>query len=107
VPPERLQRFFIREGNTFRVSKHIRDAVVFAVQNLIADPPFSRLDLVRCRNLLIYLLIIADYRLAEGETGIEAIRHIRQSLEQETPAVLVTGDKAPHARWSVPSRQYP
>ena len=55
VPPERLQRFFIREGNAFRVSKHIRDAVVFAVQNLIADPPFSRLDLVSCRNLLIYL----------------------------------------------------
>jgi two-component system CheB/CheR fusion protein len=55
VPPERLQQFFMREGNAFRVSKHIRDTVVFAVQNLIADAPFSRLDLVSCRNLLIYL----------------------------------------------------
>ena len=42
-------------------------------------------------------LIIADYRLAEGETGIEAIRHIRQALEQETPAVLVTGDTLPES----------
>jgi two-component system CheB/CheR fusion protein len=55
VSPERLQRFFKREGNSFRVSKHIRDSVVFAVQNLIADPPFSKLDLVSCRNVLIYL----------------------------------------------------
>ena len=55
VSPERLQRFFRHDGNSYRVSKHIRDAVVFAVQNLVMDPPFSRLDLVSCRNLLIYL----------------------------------------------------
>jgi two-component system CheB/CheR fusion protein len=41
VPPERLQRFFTREGSAFRVSNYIRDAVVFAVQNLIAEPPFE------------------------------------------------------------------
>ena len=55
VSPERLQRFFRHDGNSYRVSKHIRDSVVFAVQNLVMDPPFSRLDLVSCRNLLIYL----------------------------------------------------
>ncbi len=55
VSEERLQRFFTREGHAFRVSKQIRDAVVFAVQNLIMDPPFSKLDVVSCRNLLIYL----------------------------------------------------
>jgi two-component system CheB/CheR fusion protein len=65
VAPERLQRFFTREGNAFRVSKSIRDAVVFAVQNLIADPPFSKLDLVSCRNLLIYLEPEAQKKIIE------------------------------------------
>jgi two-component system CheB/CheR fusion protein len=55
VSQERLQRFFKREGGMYRVNKPIRDAVVFAVQNLISDPPFFKLDLVSCRNLLIYL----------------------------------------------------
>lgn len=55
VSPERLRRFFTKEDNSYRVKKQLREAVVFAVQNLIDDPPFSRLDLVSCRNLLIYL----------------------------------------------------
>ena len=65
VSPERLQRFFTREGNAFQVSKPIRDAVVFAVQNLIAEPPFSKLDLVSCRNLLIYLEPEAQKKIIE------------------------------------------
>lgn len=52
---ERLQRFFTLDGSMYQVKKSIRDMVVFAVQNLIMDPPFSRLDLISCRNLLIYL----------------------------------------------------
>jgi two-component system, chemotaxis family, CheB/CheR fusion protein len=52
---ERLQRFFTQNGSMYQVKKSIRDMVVFAVQNLIMDPPFSRLDLISCRNLLIYL----------------------------------------------------
>ncbi len=55
VSPERLDRFFIKEDNTYRIKKQIRDMVVFADQNIIKDPPFSRLDLVSCRNLLIYM----------------------------------------------------
>jgi two-component system CheB/CheR fusion protein len=55
VSPQRLQRFFTQHANGYHVSKALRDAVVFAVQNLIGDPPFSKLDLVSCRNLLIYL----------------------------------------------------
>jgi two-component system, chemotaxis family, CheB/CheR fusion protein len=55
VRPERLQRYFLREGQDFRVNQRIRDTVVFAVHNLIKDPPFSNLDLISCRNLLIYL----------------------------------------------------
>ncbi|MDO9079166.1 MAG: CheR family methyltransferase, partial [Desulfuromonadales bacterium] len=55
VAPERLQRFFIAEGNGYRVSKEIREMVTFATQNLIMDPPFTKLHLLLCRNLLIYL----------------------------------------------------
>ena len=55
MPAERLGRFFIKEGGAYRVKKPIRDMVVFAAQNLISDPPFSKLDLVSCRNVLIYM----------------------------------------------------
>jgi two-component system, chemotaxis family, CheB/CheR fusion protein len=55
VDPERLQRFFTLEDDAYQVKKSIRDRVVFAPQNLIKDPPFTKLDLLCCRNLLIYL----------------------------------------------------
>ena len=55
VSPERLRRFFTKEEGGYRVGKSIRDMCVFARQNVAADPPFSRLDLISCRNLLIYL----------------------------------------------------
>jgi two-component system CheB/CheR fusion protein len=55
VSPERLRRFFIKEEAGYRVKKEIREMVVFAVQSVIKDPPFTRLDLLSCRNLLIYL----------------------------------------------------
>jgi len=55
VEPERLSRFFVRKDQSYQVSESIRKLVVFAVQNLITDPPFSRVDIISCRNLLIYL----------------------------------------------------
>lgn len=55
VSPERLRRFFVEEEGGYRIVKSLREMVVFARQNLISDPPFSRLDLISCRNLLIYL----------------------------------------------------
>ncbi|MBL1263094.1 chemotaxis protein CheB [Methylomicrobium sp. RS1] len=55
VTPERLRRFFLKEDNGYRVKKEIREMIVFAVQNVIKDPPFTKLDLLCCRNLLIYL----------------------------------------------------
>lgn len=55
VSPERLSRFFIKEERGYRVSKEIREMVTFATQNLIMDPPFTKLDILICRNLLIYL----------------------------------------------------
>jgi two-component system, chemotaxis family, CheB/CheR fusion protein len=55
VPPEYLERFFKREDSSFRINKEIRDRIVFSLQNVISDPPFSKIDLLSCRNLLIYL----------------------------------------------------
>jgi two-component system CheB/CheR fusion protein len=55
VSPERLRRFFVKKGQNYHVAKEVRELILFSVHNLINDPPFSRLDLVSCRNLLIYL----------------------------------------------------
>jgi len=74
VSPARLARFFIREPAGYRVVPDLRGLVVFTVQDVLSDPPFSRLDLVSCRNLLIYLrpdaqkriLLLFHFALREG-----------------------------------------
>ena len=55
VSPERLQRFFVPVDDGYRIAKSIREMCVFARQNICSDPPFSKLDLISCRNVLIYL----------------------------------------------------
>lgn len=61
VSPQRMQRFFVSDGPDFRAKKELRDIVLFARHNLLQDAPFSQLDLVTCRNLLIYLRRDAQY----------------------------------------------
>ena len=76
VSPERLARFFVAEDHNYRILPELRAMVVFTVQNVLADPPFSRLDFVSCRNLLIYLGVeaqakaIAAFHFALREGGI-------------------------------------
>jgi two-component system CheB/CheR fusion protein len=55
LSPERLARWFVRDGDTYCVVKELREMCIFSQQNVIKDAPFSKLDLVSCRNLLIYL----------------------------------------------------
>src|SRR5207244_10086443 len=55
VEPERLERYFTADAETFTVSKEVRDLCVFSAHSVIRAPPFSRIDLISCRNLLIYL----------------------------------------------------
>src|SRR5215470_12586242 len=55
VSEDRLRRFFIREGEGYRVRQELRDVVLFALHDLLKDPPFSHVDLISCRNVLIYL----------------------------------------------------
>ncbi len=63
VSPERLERFFIRQNGDYRIAKDVRDLCLFARQDVTRDPPFSRLDLISCRNLLIYLDDVAQRRV--------------------------------------------
>ena len=65
VSEERLQHFFTREGNHYRINRVVRNTVVFAHHSLLTDPPFSRLDLISCRNLLMYLEQDAQKRVLE------------------------------------------
>ena len=55
VSDERLRRFFLADGSQYRIRQEIRDRIVFAAHNLLKDPPFSRVDLISCRNMLIYV----------------------------------------------------
>jgi chemotaxis methyl-accepting protein methylase len=63
VTAERLRRWFLQEDGHYRVKKDIRDLVIFAPHDLLTDPPFTKLDLLSCRNLLIYLESRAQRRL--------------------------------------------
>ena len=76
MTPERLARFFVKDGDGYRVTPALRDAVVFTVQDLLVDVPFSRIDLISCRNLLIYLQpevqekVLSLFHFALREEGI-------------------------------------
>lgn len=89
VPPERLRRFFTAEEGHYRVGKELRESVVFASQNLIGDPPFSKLDMISCRNLLIYLdasiqkRVISLFHFALNEGGYLFLGP-SESIGQET-----------------------
>ncbi|MBV9702620.1 MAG: PAS domain-containing protein [Methylobacteriaceae bacterium] len=65
VSEERLRRFFVREGEQYRVKQEVRDVVLFALHDFLKDPPFSRVDFISCRNVLIYL----DRELQEQVCG--------------------------------------
>lgn len=65
VSPERLRRFFNKEGTMYRIRREIRETVMFAVHNFLKDPPFSHMDMISCRNVMIYLNQIAQERVIE------------------------------------------
>jgi two-component system, chemotaxis family, CheB/CheR fusion protein len=93
VSPARLARFFTKEDHSYRIVPELRGLVVFTVQDVLADPPFSRLDLVSCRNLLIYLrpeaqekvLLLFDFALRESGVlflgGAETVAKLTDRFE--------------------------
>ena len=86
ITPERLRRFFTKDpepNGGYKVKKNIRDMVVFAVQNVIKDPPFTRLNLLSCRNLMIYL---------EPELQNRLIRTFHYALKPNGVLLLSTSE---------------
>jgi two-component system, chemotaxis family, CheB/CheR fusion protein len=80
VTPQRLARFFIKEDSGYRVAPDLRASVTFTVQDVLTDPPFSRLDLISCRNLMIYLS-------SEAQAKVIALFH----FALRTGGILVLG----------------
>lgn len=76
MSPERIKRFFSKNEDNFQISKSIRDTCIFAPHNVLKDPPFSRIDLISCRNLFIYLdnpaqkRVLETFHFAMNSTGI-------------------------------------
>jgi two-component system CheB/CheR fusion protein len=97
VSPERLRQFFIREGDQYRIKKELRELVLFAPHNVLRDPPFSRIDLISCRNLLIYLncemqeRILAIFHFALSSDGFLFLGTSESA--EITPALYATLDK--------------
>ena len=87
VSPERLRRFFVQDEHGYRVGKEIREMVIFAPQNVIMDPPFTKLDLLICRNLLIYL-----------DAGAAEETPAALSLQPESRRHPVSGQRRDHRR---------
>ena len=90
---ERLRRFFTREGDHYRVTRELRDIVLFARHSLLKDPPFSRVDLISCRNVLIYLdrevqqpgLRHLPFRVATGRLPFSRIVRKRRQPSRSVP----------------------
>ncbi|NDY95733.1 chemotaxis protein CheR [Wenzhouxiangella sp. C33] len=72
LTPERIERFFTRSGHSYTVSNELRQCIVFARHNLLTDPPFTRMDLVSCRNALIYF---------KREAQSQAVRRLQYALK--------------------------
>ncbi len=85
VSPPRLRRYFSKEGDRYRIHKAIRESVLFAVHNVLRDPPFSRLDLISCRNLLIYL---------DAEAQKAMLETFRFALRDDGTLLLGTSESA-------------
>ena len=98
VSPERIRRFFAKAEGGYRINKNIREMCIFAQHNLLSDPPFSRMDLICCRNLLIYfepvlqvrVISLFNYALRSGgylvlgtSEGISAARNLFKIEDRE------------------------
>ena len=108
VSPERLRKFFKRESGGWRVKKSLREKVVFANQNVLTDPPFSRLNMISCRNLLIYLdhqhqtRLIETFHFALQEDGYLLLGTSENTTTRER--IFRTIDNKAHLYQRLPGR---
>jgi len=116
VSPERLARYFVMEDGGYRINKETRDRIVFAPHNIGRDPPFTNIDILSCRNLLIYLepdlqeqvLSLFDYALVPGGLlllgGFESVGGLNTAFEPIDKEARLFAHCATHTRktWSLP-----
>lgn len=114
VPAATLERYFIRRGGSYRVRQDLREMITFASHNLLRDPPFSGLDLVSCRNLLIYLdryiqlQVLQRFRFALNDGGFlflgsaESADNAPELFERVAHASRIYQARIIHGRPSVP-----
>ncbi len=101
VSLERLNRFFIKKRDGYHISKHVREMVIFSVHNMISNPPFYKLDLLSCRNLLIYFntklqnRIISNFQFALEPGGFMFLG------SSETPGELSNYFSTYDAKWKI------
>lgn len=105
---ERLQRYFIKENEGYRVRKELRELIVFANHNILRDPPFSKLDIIICRNLLIYLNrnlqndVIDLFHCVLNPNGI-LILGPSETIEREALFNKISADYCIYKRLNVPA----
>lgn len=66
IPTEYLEKYFVQEGDSYRIRRSVRDQIIFFEHNLAADPPLTRMNLVTCRNILIYLKPVVQKKALSG-----------------------------------------
>lgn len=110
VSPERLERFFVQEDDTYRINKETRERIVFAPHNVTRDPPFTHINLLSCRNLLIYLepelqqqvLNVFEYALESGGLLLlgssESLGAVHSSFELLDKRAKLFAHRALHPR---------
>jgi two-component system CheB/CheR fusion protein len=113
VPPAWLQSYFIRDEDGYRVRKSVRECIVFSAHDLLRDPPFSRIDLISCRNLLIYLTqstqkrVIQTFHYSLNPAGLLFLGNA-ESVPTDSPLFEPLGTRARlYRRTDHPSRRPP
>ena len=113
VGPERLRRFFTRTEHAYQIGKDIRDKCIFARQNLLSDPPYSNLDLITCRNVLIYMgsalqeRVIPLFHYALKPTGFLMLGTAETAGAFSELFTLIDKRYKLHARKAAASRAFP
>ena len=112
VSSQRLKKFFVKVGNTYHVTKAIRDLCVFARQNVTQDPPFSQIDFISCRNLLIYFnpelqrRVLSTFHYALKPTGFLMLGKAETASAREDLLSLIEKKAKIYVRKAAPSRAH-
>ncbi|MEO5364871.1 MAG: PAS domain S-box protein [Magnetococcus sp. WYHC-3] len=101
VPPVLLNKYFLHKGDSYHIIRQIREMVVFAQHNIIKDPPFTNINLVTCRNMLIYLQPVLQQKVMEGFNFSLSTDGLLFLGTSETPGEMEGYFDALHPKWKI------